>query len=385
MRPFHIEIPQSELDDLNRRIAATRWPDEMPGVGWARGVPLAYLKELAEYWRTTYDWRAAEAQLNQIPQFVTEIDGTKVHFMHIRSANPDALPILLTHGWPSTVVEFLEVIGPLTDPAAHGGDPADAFHVVIPSIPGYAFSGPTGHIGWDVPRVGRAWQELMRQLGYGRYVVQGGDWGTVISLQTALADPEHVAGVHINMCVTFPPADPAAFAELDDADRAKLEFLDWFDQDGAGWSKIQSTRPQTLAYGLTDSPVGQLAWVVEKFKEWTEAETPEAAVSRDHLLTNATIYWLTATAGSSAQLYYESTHLRADFFHTWGGPWPLAMPVGVAFFPKDAVRPVRRLADKILPTLTHWTEFDDGGHFAALANPELLVGDVRTFARSLRH
>jgi len=384
MRPFRVEIPQSALDDLKTRIAATRWPDEVPGSGWARGVPLAYIKDLAEYWRTTYDWRAAEARLNQYSQFMTEIDGVNVHFMHIRSANPDAMPILLSHGWPSTVVEFLEVIGPLTDPASYGGDPADAFHVVIPSIPGYAFSGPTRQPGWDVPRVGRAWKELMRQLDYHRYLVQGGDWGTAISLRNALADPEHVAGVHLNMCVTLPPMDSAVLAELDEDDRAKLEYSDWFEQDGTGWAKIQSTRPQTLAYGLTDSPVGQLAWVVEKFKEWTEAETPESEVGRDHLLTNATIYWLTATAGSSAQLYFETTHYRMDLFNTWAGPWPLAMPVGVAVFPKDAVRPVRRLAEKLLPTLTRWTEFDHGGHFAALAYPDLLVGDVRTFARSLR-
>jgi len=384
MRSFHIEIPQSQIDDLKRRIAATRWPDEMPDVGWSRGVPLAYLKELAEYWRTSYDWRAAEARLNQFPQFVTEIDGARVHFLHIRSPEPTARPLILTHGWPSTVVEFVDIIGPLTDPAAYGDDPADAFHVVVPSIPGYAFSGPTGHAGWDVVRVGRAWMELMRSLGYSRYVVQGGDWGSAISLRLGLADPEHVAGVHLNMCVTFPPADPAAMADLDDSDRARLDFAQWFAQDGTGWAKIQSTRPQTLAYGLTDSPVGQLAWIVEKFKEWTEAETPEAAVGRDHLLTNVMIYWLTATAGSSAQLYYETTHLEADFYNTWCGPWPLAMPVGVAVFPKDAVRPIRRFADKILPTLTHWTEFERGGHFAALAEPELLVGDVRKFARSLQ-
>lgn len=383
MRSFRVEFPQSALDDLKTRIEATRWPDEVPGAGWTRGVPLAYIQELAEYWRTTYDWRAAEARLNEYPQFMTEIDGVNVHFMHVRSGNPDAMPILLTHGWPSTVVEFLEVIGPLTDPEAYGGDAADAFHVVIPSVPGYGFSGPTRQPGWDVPRVGRAWKELMRRLGYDRYLVQGGDWGTAISLRTALADPGRVAGVHLNMCVTLPPPDLADLGELDDDDRAKLEFFDFFDQDGTGWAKIQSTRPQTLAYGLTDSPVGQLAWVVEKFKEWTEAETAESEVGRDHLLTNATIYWLTATAGSSAQLYWETTHYRQDFINTWVGPWPLAMAVGVAVFPKDAVRPIHRIADKMLPTLTRWTEFDHGGHFAALAHPELLVGDVREFARSV--
>ncbi|NES30229.1 alpha/beta fold hydrolase [Micromonospora terminaliae] len=384
MRSFRIEVPQSDLDDLKQRIANTRWPDEMPGVGWDRGVPLGYLKELAEYWRTGYDWRAAEARLNEFPQFVTEIDGVNVHFMHIRSPEAGALPLIMTHGWPGTVAEFLEVIEPLTDPVRHGGDSADAFHLVIPSIPGYAFSGPTGQVGWDTGRVAGAWKELMRRLGYDRYAVQGGDWGTPISLRLGLADPEHVVGVHLNMCVAFPPPDPAAMAGLDQPDLDRLEFTGRFMQDGTGWQRIQSTRPQTLSYALTDSPVGQLAWIAEKYKEWTDsAKVPEDAVSRDHILTAVSIYWLTATAGSSAQLYYESSHMDADFVRTWGGPWPLAMPVGVASFPKDAVRPVRRFAEQIMPTLTHWSEFDRGGHFAALEQPELLVGDIRTFSRSL--
>ena len=384
MRSFRIEVPQSDLDDLFRRLDGTRWPDEVPGVGWSRGVPLEYLKELAEYWRTSYDWRAAEARLNRYPQFVTEIDGVNVHFMHIRSPEADALPLILTHGWPGTVAEFLDVIGPLTDPVAHGGDPADAFHLVIPSIPGYGFSGPIGEVGWDTSRVAGAWKELMSILGYDWYAAQGGDWGMPISLRLGLADPDHVVGVHLNMCVTFPPPDPAAMAGLDEADLARLDFATEFMQDGMGYMKIQSTRPQTLSYALTDSPVGQLAWIAEKYKEWTDsAKVPEDAVSRDHILTAVSIYWLTATAGSSAQLYYESGHLAADAAATWAGPWPLTMPVGVATFPKDAVRPVRRFAEQILPSLTHWTEFDHGGHFPALEQPEPLVSDIRTFARSL--
>jgi microsomal epoxide hydrolase len=384
MHSFRIEVPQSDVDDLKRRIAATRWPEEIAGAGWDRGVPLEYLRELADYWRTTYDWRMAEARLNEFPQFVTEIDGTNVHFMHVRSAEADALPLIMTHGWPGTVAEFLEVIEPLTDPVRHGGAPSDAFDLVIPSIPGYAFSGPTGQVGWDTGRVASAWVELMRRLGYDRYAVQGGDWGMPISLRVGLADPTHVVGVHLNMCVTLPPPDPAALADLAETDLARLDYAGRFVQDGMGWQKIQSTRPQTLAYALTDSPVGQLAWIVEKYKEWTDsAKVPEDAVSRDHILTAVTIYWLTATAGSSAQLYYESSHTEADFVRTWAGPWPLAMPVGVAVFPKDAVRPVRRFAEQIMPTLTHWTEFDRGGHFPALEQPKLLVSDVRNFARSL--
>ncbi|MEU1586939.1 epoxide hydrolase family protein [Micromonospora sp. NPDC005710] len=384
MRPYQIDVPPSDIDDLRRRIAATRWPDEIPDVGWTRGVPVGYLRELAEYWHSGYDWAATQRRLNQIPQFVTEIDGAQVHFLHVRSQVPGATPLLLTHGWPSTGFEFVDIIDALVDPAAHGGDAADAFHVVVPTIPGYGFSGPTRQAGWDTERVGRAWTTLMADLGYDRYVAQGGDWGSPISLRVGLADPEHVRGVHLNMCVTFPPPDFNEFGELSPADQAKLGFALDFQQDGMGWQKIQSTRPQTLSYGLTDSPVGQLAWIVEKFKEWSAADkAPEDAISREHILTTVTIFWLTATAGSSAQLYFESTHRDADFARTWGGPWPLAMPVGVAAFPEDAVRPVRRFAEGILPTLAHWSEFDRGGHFPALEQPALLVTDLRTFVRGL--
>ncbi|MDA3647027.1 epoxide hydrolase [Saccharopolyspora indica] len=382
MRPFRIEIPQADLDDLHRRIAATRWPSEVADVGWDRGVPVGYLRELAEHWRTDYDWRAAEAQLNAHPQFITEIDGADVHFLHVRSPEPGATPLLLTHGWPGSVAEFLPVIGPLTDPAAHGGDPADAFHLVIPSIPGYGFSGPVTERGWDVVRVAHAWGELMRRLGYERYYAQGGDWGTAISLQLGRAFPRNVLGVHVNMLVTFPSDDPEVLAGLDERDQERLARMVWFHQECTGWQRIQSTRPQTLCYGLTDSPVGQLAWAVEKFKEWSSGKVPEDALDRDHLLTNVTIYWLTATAGSAAQLYYESSRTEEDNIRTWGGPWDLAMPVGVAVFPHDATPPVRRFAEPMIPTLSHWTEFDRGGHFAAMEQPELLVDDVRRFVRS---
>ena len=384
MIPFRIDIPQADIDDLHRRLDATRWPDELPGVGWDRGVPLSYLKELAAYWRNEFDWRAAEKRLNQYPQYLIDIDGANVHFVHVRSPEPDATPVIFTHGWPGSFAEFANVIGPLTDPRAHGGDPDDACHVVVPSIPGYAFSGPTMATGWDTVRVGHAWAELMGRLGYDRYVVQGGDWGTPISLQSALADPEHVAGVHVNMFVTFPPPDQADWGEMTESDFARLEFAGRFASEAMGWQKIQSTRPHTLSFGLTDSPAGQLAWIVEKFKEWTDSpKIPEDAVNRDDLLTNVSIYWFTATAGSSAQLYYESAHTDADFIKTWAGPWPLAMPVGVAYFPMDAVRPIKRWAEPLLPTLTHWSEFDRGGHFAALEQPDLFVADVRTFIRTL--
>ncbi|MFD7665872.1 epoxide hydrolase family protein [Streptomyces sp. NPDC059788] len=384
MRPFRIAVPQADIDDLHRRLDATRWPDEVPGTGWHRGVPLSYLRELARYWRTGFDWRAAEARLNRYPQYLTGIDGATVHFLHVRSPEPDALPLIVTHGWPGSVAEFLRVTGPLTDPRRHGGRPEDAFHLVIPSLPGYGFSGRIRTTGWDVRRVAKAWAELMERLGYPRYVAQGGDWGMPVSLELGLAAPERVAGVHVNMFAAFPPAD-ACLDDLDARDRSRLEFAAHFEQDGAGWRKIQSTRPQTLAYALTDSPAGQLAWITEKFREWSAAKDfPEEAIDRDTLLTNVSIYWFTATAGSSAQLYYESNRLDADFLRTWGGPWPLSAPVGVAMFPQDAVRPVRRFAEAALPTLTHWTEYERGGHFAALEQPESLVSDVRAFARTLR-
>ncbi|WP_103513039.1 epoxide hydrolase family protein [Streptomyces sp. SM13] len=382
MHPFHIAIPQAQLDDLRRRLDATRWPDELPGVGWDRGVPLGYLKELTEYWRTSFDWRAAEAQLNAHPQFVEEIDGAQVHFLHVTSPEPEATPLLLTHGWPGSVAEFLDVIGPLTDPRAHGGDPADAFHLVIPSIPGYGFS-TLSETGWDTPRIARAWAELMARLGYDRYVAQGGDAGAVISLELGRIDPEHVIGVHVNMLMTFPSGDPSELAALDERDQARLAKLGRFDAELSGYMKLQQTRPQTLAYGLTDSPVGQLAWIVEKFLDWTGATAvPEDAVDRDRLLTNVTIYWLTATAGSSAQFYYEgAAGVRAAA--AGAVPTPLTVPVGVAVFPDDIFVPVRSFADRDIPTIVHWTEFDKGGHFAALEQPEALTGDVRAFARSL--
>jgi microsomal epoxide hydrolase len=386
MQPFRIQIPQADLDDLNHRLERTRWPDEVPGAGWARGVPVDYLKELAEYWRVGFDWRAMESRLNQLPQFTTEIDGTNIHFVHVTSPESDATPLLITHGWPSLFVEYLDVIGPLTDPGAHGGDPADAFHVIIPTLPGFGFSGPTRAAGWDVHRIARAWKELMARLGYDRYMTQGGDYGALVSQDLGVIDPEHMAGVHVNMLVTFPPEDPAEMAGLSEADMKRLGQMLHFDQEMSGHLKVQATRPQTLAYGLTDSPVGQLAWIVEKYREWSDCDlVPEDAVDRDQMLAIVTIFWFTATAGSSAQLYYESTdRTNQNMAAHFGGPWALTVPAGVAVFPHDAAPPIRRFADRVLPTITHWSEFDRGGHFAALEEPDLYVGDVRAFARSLK-
>jgi epoxide hydrolase len=268
IRPYRIEVPQADLDDLRDRLYRTRWPDELPGVGWARGVPLAYLKQLAAYWADGYDWRRHEARLNQYPQFTTTIDGANVHFLQVRSPEPDALPLLLTHGWPGSIVEFLDIIGPLTDPRAHRGDPADAFHLVIPSIPGFGLSGPTRDIGWSEPRVAGAFAELMHRLSYQRYGAQGGDVGAGISADLGRVDPERVVGVHVNAATVgfmpFPPLPEAELAELTDAEQARVERIGRFMSEDFGYAQIQSTRPQTLAYGLTDSPVGQLAWIAEK-------------------------------------------------------------------------------------------------------------------------
>jgi epoxide hydrolase len=386
MEAFRIDIPQAQLDDLDRRLAATRWPGELAGVGWSRGVPQRYLQGLAEYWRTGYDWRAAEARLNSYPQFVDEIDGTRVHFLHVRSPEPDALPVIMTHGWPGSVAEFLDVIGPLTDPRAHGGDPADALDLVIPSMPGYGFSAPLTQPGWDCRRIATAWAELMRRLGYDRYAVQGGDIGAVVSLELGRADPGHVLGVHVNMLITV-PADPSEVGQLSGADQAKLGRLQQYDQVGSGYLKIQATRPQTIGYALADSPVGQLAWIVEKFREWSDPATtdvPEDAVDRDLLLTNVMLYWLTDTAASAAQLYYEGAPLVQAMFTDPRSLEPLAMPVGVAVFPHDIFPPIRAFAERDLPTITHWTEFEHGGHFAALESPAEFGGDVLAFTRSLK-
>lgn len=385
MRNFRIDIPQATLDDLHRRLADTRWPAELPGVGWDRGVPLTYLKDLAEYWRTGYDWRAAEARLNGFPQFVTEIDGATVHFMHVRSPEPDAVPLLLTHGWPGSIVEFLNVLGPLSDPRAHGEPDAPAFHLVVPSLPGYGFSGPTPEPGWDVVRIAQAWAELMRRLGYDRYIAQGGDFGSVVSLILSGVAPQQVLGVHVNMLLNGPSSDdPAEVAGLSESDLSRLARLPRFRDHLSGYMAVQSTRPQTLAYALTDSPVGQLAWVVEKFREWTDAaERPEDAVDRDLLLTNVMLYWLTRTAGSSAQLYYEIAPLLPIASAPPPPQPPNPVPLGVAVFPHDLFLPVRRYADRDFSNIIHWSEHDRGGHFAAMEEPDLFTTDVRAYARTL--
>lgn len=379
IRPFRIDIPQADLDDLRQRLDRTRWGAQLPGAGWERGVPVDYLRDLAQYWGSGYDWRKHEEQLNAYPQFLTGIDGLDVHFLHVRSAEPGAFPLVLTHGWPGSVVEFLDVIGPLTDPRAHGGDPADAFHLVIPSLPGFGFSGPIREAGWDSRRIATAFAELMHRLGYRRYGAQGGDFGAFISPDLGRVDPEHVAGVHVNAAtmgfIPWGELDPVELAELTDAEKVRLDRMKAFLSEGNGYFQIQATRPQTLAHGLSDSPAGQLAWIVEKFKEWTHGGgLPQDAIDRDRILTNVMLYWLTGTAGSAANIYYESMHSS-----NW--PTPSTVPTGVAVFAEDIA--IRRYAERG-NNIVHWSEFSRGGHFAALEAPDLLVDDVRVFFRGLR-
>jgi epoxide hydrolase len=388
IRPFRLDIPQSEIDDLHERLDRTRWPDAMPGAGWTHGVSADYLRELVRHWRHDYDWRAAEARLNEWPQFTTVIDGAHIHFAHIRSPEPDAVPLVLTHGWPGSVVEFLDVVGPLTDPAAHGGDPADAFHVVVPGIPGFGLSGPTVEPGWEARRVADAWAELMTRLGYRRFGAQGGDWGSGISRELGRVRPERVIGVHLNLlpgaqATTEPTEEELAALDPGERERTLTSWHRWsaWTADGSAYAQLHATRPQTLAYALTDSPVGQLAWIIEKFREWTDSEElPEEAVDRDLLLTNVMLYWLTRTAGSAARIYYERAHTTGRVARP---AEPSTAPTALAVFPAEIQLPLRHRAERT-ENLVRWTEFDRGGHFPAMEEPDLLVGDVRAFFRQLR-
>jgi pimeloyl-ACP methyl ester carboxylesterase len=379
IQPFRIAVPERDLDDLRQRLLRTRWPSELADVGWSRGVPLSCLRDLAEYWRTAYDWRAQEAALNAFPQFTTTIEGQTIHFLHVRSPEPNALPLVITHGFPGSVAEFLGVIGPLTDPRAHGGNAVDAFHVVVPALPGFGFSSPLRQAGWTAARTAGAWAELMRRLGYDRYGAQGGDLGAMVSPELGHVDPDHVIGIHLNAAsvgfIPFGEVDEAELATFTDLEKERLKRIGEFLGDGNGYFQMHATRPQTIAYGLTDSPVGQLAWIVDKFHDWVAGPLDDA-VDRDRILTNVMFYWLTGTAGSAANLYYENMHAAPN----WGRP-PSPSPMGVATFATDVA--IRRYGERG-NNLVQWSDFDRGGHFAALEAPDLLVHDVRRLFRGLR-
>jgi pimeloyl-ACP methyl ester carboxylesterase len=380
IRPFTIRIADATLSDLNARLGTARLPEPLQGDGWTHGTDITYLRELVKYWRTTFDWREQERRLNQLEQFTTTIDGLTIHFVHRRSKHADAMPLLITHGWPGSFVEFAKIIGPLTDPEAHGGTAADAFHVVMPSIPGFAFSQAPREPGYDPARIAALEAKLMARLGYARYGVQGGDWGSIISTQVALIDAPHVAGLHLNMCFGAAPAGSDPNAGLTGRERERLKGRQVFQAEETGYQLIQGTKPQTLGIALNDSPVGLAAWIVEKFRTWCDCNgNPESVFTKDELLTNITLYWVTQTAASSARIYYESRHAP---------PSPTAgrrieVPTACADFPKEIIWSPRRWLEGRY-NIVRWTEMPRGGHFAAFEQPDLLVDDVRAFFASLR-
>lgn len=375
---FTIRVEDSVLDDLRRRLALTRFPDQIPGTAWEYGTPMHYLRELVDYWRDEYDWRAQEARLNEFEHFRTTIDGQSIHFLHARAAHEAGLPLLLIHGWPGSVVEFLDVIPRLADPGAHGGSPGDAFHVVAPSLPGYGFSEPTRTPGWDVVRIAHAFMELMRRLGYSRYGVQGGDWGAQIATRIAALDPEHCVGLHLNMPIASPPDDAGP---LTDEEKDDLAVMARFQREESAYAQLQMTKPQTLGVALNDSPAGLLSWIVEKFRAWSDCDgTPENVLSRDLLLTNVMVYWVTQTITSSARLYWESVHTGA----LQAPPEYVPVPTGVARYPKEEVLRFPRSWVERRYNVTRWAVMPRGGHFPAMEQPELFVADVREFFRTVR-
>lgn len=377
VRPFLLQVPETELEALRQRLRRTRWPERETVGDWSQGTPLDYVRDLCGYWLEEYDWPAAEARLNRFPQFVTEIDGLDIHFINVLSPYPEAIPLVITHGWPGSVAEFAKVIEPLADPVAYGGDAADAFHVVCPSLPGFGFSGKPAGTGWGAQRVADAWDGLMARLGYTRYAAQGGDIGSWIAKTLGQRHPEHLIGIHLNM-VAFPrPAAAGDAGDLTAGEREALAALDSHLAQGSGYAAIQSTRPQTVGYGLTDSPAGLCAWIVEKYRAWSDCDGDPANVfSREEMLDNIMVYWLTATAASSARYYWESFAGRTFD--------PVPVPAGCSIFPAEIYRPSRRWAQAQFPDLRYWNEPAVGGHFAALEQPTIFVEEVRAAARQFR-
>ena len=393
IRSFKAQVPQAALKDLRRRIAATRWPDKETVADQSQGVQLDKLRALVRYWGTSYDWRKAEAKLNALPQFTTNIDGVDIHFIHVRSRHQNALPVIVTHGWPGSIIEQLKIIGPLTDPTAHGGRAEDAFDVVIPSLPGYGFSGqPTG-TGWDPDRIARAWAELMKRLGYTRYVAQGGDWGTPVSSAMARQNAAGLLGIHINLPATVPPEAAAALgggplpSGLSDKERAVIETLMTYAKGGnSAYFTMMTARPQTVGYGATDSPAGLAAWILVHpgFKDWTYGADPAQSPTKDDVLDNITLYWLTNTATSAARLYWENGARGSVIVAAAQKTSEISLPVAITVFPEDVYRAPETWARRAYPNLIYFHEVDKGGHFAAWEQPELFSAELRAAFRSLR-
>jgi epoxide hydrolase len=376
LTPFSVDVPAAAVDDLRRRLRATRWPEPPTVDDWSQGAPLEDVRDLCTYWAEQYDWPAQQARLNAVPQFVTEIDGLAVHFLHARSPHAGALPLVLTHGWPGSVAEFLDLIGPLTDPAAHGGDAADAFDVVVPSLPGYGWSGKPTEPGWGLGRTADAWAELMTRLGYRRFGAQGGDIGSFVSANLAARHPDRVLGIHLNMVVTGPPEGRSEFT---DREQEALDREAAHRAVGAAYAQQQRTRPQTLGYGLTDSPAGQCAWILEKFWAWTDSQgDPVGVLGADRILDHVSTYWFTASATSSARMYWEMAQAPAERTPT------VSVPTGISVFPHEILQPPREWVERQYTDLRAWREHDRGGHFAATERPDALVDDVREFFRPLR-
>ena len=369
VKEFSIDIPQQDIDDLHNRLRNTRFPEKETPDDWSQGIPLAYMKEIRDYWLNDYDWMARQKLLNQWPGFITRIQGLDIHFLHIRSKHDTAKPLIMTHGWPGSIIEFQKVIDPLTNPEAHGGKASDAFHLVCPTLPGFGFSGKPSKPGWNIEKIATAWNELMLDLGYDEYFAQGGDWGSLVTTAIGMQQLGNCKGIHINMPVVAP--DPDTMNDLTELEKVALAGMQFYQDHDSGYSKQQSTRPQTLGYGLADSPIGQAAWILEKFYQWMDCDGhPENIVSRDELLDNVMFYWLTDTGASSARIYWESFgNTNRD---------PVTIPAGCSIFPKEIFKSSERWARKRFTDLIHFNVLDKGGHFAAFEQPTTFVDEVRT-------
>ena len=378
IKPYKIKISNEDLEDLKGRLSSTRWPEKETVEDWSQGVPLSYIKEVHDYWINEYDWRSREEYYNSFPQFITDIEGIDIHFIHIKSKHEEAQPLIMSHGWPGSIVEFHKVINSLVDPLSYGGKAEDAFHLVCPTLPGYGFSGKPTQRGTGVERIAELWDLLMNKIGYSEYFAQGGDWGSAITIAIGKQNKGSCKGLHVNM--PFAPPTKEALENPSERDKIAFEGLNYYQEWGSGYSKQQSTRPQTLGYGLVDSPIGQASWIIEKFYEWTDCDGhPENIFTKEELLDNVMFYWLTKSASSSARLYWES-------FGSFGGnpEEKLEIPIGCSIFPKEISRTPRSWAEQVYSNIVYWNELEKGGHFAAFEQPELFINEIRSCFRIIR-